>query len=88
LPSKKHRRSTRSIIPRKLNILYKFVECVNCRNKYCNGIKGLVIEVSKTNIKILTIFGDIVIIPLEECMYYVRISDKKEILINPRQIEK
>jgi len=88
LPSRKRRRVERRTIPRKLNILYRFVECVNCRNRYCNGIKGLVIDVSKTNIKILTIFGDIVIIPLDECMYYVRIRNKLEFLINPRQIEK
>ncbi len=87
MPSKKRRKDSYRI-PRKVSILYKFIECVNCRNRYCNGIKGLVIEVTKTNIKILTIFGDIVIIPLDECMYYVRISDKREILINPRQIEK
>ncbi len=72
-------------IPRRLNILYRFVECIDCKNSYCNGIKGLVIEVSRTNLKILTIFGNIVIIPLQECRYYVRIGNR-EVLINPRQI--
>jgi len=88
LPSKRGRRRTKkSRIPHRLNILYRFVECVDCRNRYCNGIKGLVIDVTKTNIKILTIFGDIVIIPIDECRYYVRINNR-EFLVNSRQIAK
>ncbi len=81
----RHRKIKKRKILRKIDILYKFVECVACRNKYCNGIKGLVVDKYEDTIEILTIFGDIVKIRVDECWYYVRIKNF-EYLINPRQI--
>ncbi|GEM_PF-927374 len=64
-----------------IDVLYKIVECVKCRNSTLNGLKGLVIDETKNTIQILTIDGTVKTIIKEECWYYV--YDKSRIyLIN------
>ncbi len=82
---KKLKRIKKKGVIRRVNILYKFIECIFCKNRYCNGIKGLVIGTDKDIIEILTIFGDIVKIKKSECWYYVRLGNI-EYLLNPRQV--
>ncbi|OYT25741.1 MAG: ribonuclease P [Thermoprotei archaeon ex4572_64] len=64
-----------------IDVLYKIVECVKCRNPTLNGLKGLVVSETKNTIQILTIDGTVKTIIKEECWYYV--YDKSRIyLIN------
>lgn len=60
----------------KSSILYKFVECVNCKSKDVNGIKGLVIDETKNTVIILTIDGKIKTIIKSICWFYVHVNDK------------
>ena len=72
----RRKRKSSFTIPRKINILYKFIECVNCRNKSLEGLKGLVIEVTKNTLKILTIDNKVRTVIKDECWYYVKLGDK------------
>ncbi len=72
MPSRGRKRKTKR---RKISLLYKFVECVNCKNKDLEGIRGIVIEETKNTLKILCIDGKIRIIIKNQCWYYVKQRD-------------
>jgi len=85
--SKTVRRSSREdfSLSKKVNLLYKFVECCNCKNPSLNGLKGLVIEVTKNTLVILTIDGKIKRVLKSLCWYYVKVGDKIY-LVSPRRV--
>ncbi len=73
------------VLSKKINILYRFIECCNCKNPSLNGLKGLVIEITKNTIVILTVDGKVRRVLRDVCWYYVKIDDKIY-LVNPRRV--
>lgn len=93
MPSKKRkfrkRRSQEASLifsNRKISLLYRFVECTNCRNKSLEGLKGLVIDETKNTLKILCIDGKIRTVIKNVCWYYVKINNKVY-LIPPSRVK-
>ncbi len=84
MPSKKRKRRKQAK-KRKISLLYKFVECVNCKNRYLEGIRGIVIEETKNTLKILCVDGKVRTIIKNQCWYYVK-QDNKLFLVPPSRL--
>lgn len=58
-----------------IEIFGKVVTTTRCRNKYLDGIQGIVIEETTNTIKVLTLTGSIRTIIKEDCWFYIDIGN-------------
>ncbi len=82
---RRRRKIEKLFLGKKIDVLYRFIECCKCKNPSLNGLKGLVIDVSRNTLTVITVDGKIRTIIKDFCWYYVKIGDEIY-LVNPRMI--